>query len=94
MSFDRKKHNERMAEWRERNDNGDCGRVANELIEYIENGLVPALYAGTGWIRTEDHAAALNSVMSYAQEQIVSLATQLASVSFQLNVIQQALRRQ
>lgn len=36
-----KDHGERMATWRARNDNGDCGRVANELLEYIEPVLVP-----------------------------------------------------
>lgn len=34
-------HGERMKEWRERNGAGDCERVANELLEYIETVLVP-----------------------------------------------------
>jgi hypothetical protein len=35
------KHRELMAEWRERNDGGDCGRVATALIRYIDEVLVP-----------------------------------------------------
>jgi hypothetical protein len=29
-------HEEKMREWRHRNDGGDCGRVANELLDYID----------------------------------------------------------
>jgi hypothetical protein len=43
--FDLAKHRELMAEWRERNDGGDCGRVANELIAYIDEELAPKLGA-------------------------------------------------
>ena len=39
--FNRAWHDSRMEAWRERNNAGDCGRVANELISYIDEELVP-----------------------------------------------------
>jgi hypothetical protein len=39
--FDLAKHRELMTEWRERNDGGDGGRVASELVRYIDEVLVP-----------------------------------------------------
>lgn len=39
-------HEERMKDWRERNDAGDCGRVATELLEYASQ---LARYA-FGWL--------------------------------------------